>query len=111
MNKILKIKNSLISVSNKKDIVRFAKQLSRFKINIISTGNTFKELKKNKVISKKIEEITDFPEILGGRVKTLHPKVFGGILANIEDKRHLAQIKKLNISEIELVVVNCILLK
>ena len=106
MSKILRIKKVLISVSNKKNIVSFAKELAKYNVDIMSTGNTFKELKKNKINANSIESLTSFPEILNGRVKTLHPKVFGGILANNEDKLHLKQLKKHSISEIELVVVN-----
>ena len=84
MSDILRIKRSLISVSDKSGIVSFAKDLANENIDIISTGNTFKELKKNKINVKNIEEITSFPEILSGRVKTLHPKIFGGILADFE---------------------------
>ncbi len=106
MNKILKIKIGLISVSNKKNLIVFAKELKKLKIDIISTGNTFRELKKNRVIAKKVDDITSFPEILNGRVKTLHPKIFGGILANSENKNHLRQIENLNIEKIELLIVN-----
>ena len=106
MSKILRIRKSLISVSNKKNIVSFAKELVKCNVDIMSTGNTFKELQKNKINAKNIESVTSFPEILSGRVKTLHPKVFGGILANNEDKLHLKQLKKHAISEIQLVVVN-----
>ena len=106
MSNILRIKRSLISVSDKGKIVPFAKNLAKEGIEIISTGNTFKELKKNKINVKKIEEVTFFPEILSGRVKTLHPKVFGGILANKLDQSHARQLKKHSIPEIQLVVVN-----
>ena len=106
MSNVLRIKRSLISVSDKGKIVPFAKDLAKEDIEIISTGNTFKELKKNKINVKKIKEVTSFPEILSGRVKTLHPKVFGGILANKLDQSHARQLKKHSISEIHLVVVN-----
>jgi phosphoribosylaminoimidazolecarboxamide formyltransferase/IMP cyclohydrolase len=106
MNNILKIKRCIISVSDKKDIVSFAKELKGLKIEIISTGNTFKKLKKYKIEAKAIEEVTSFPEILSGRVKTLHPKIFGGILANTDDQSHLEEIKKFKISEIQLVIIN-----
>ena len=106
MSKVLRIKRSLISVSDKGEIVPFAKDLAKENVDIISTGNTFNELKKNKINVTKIEEVTSFPEILSGRVKTLHPKIFGGILANKLDQSHLRQLKKHSISEIQLVVVN-----
>ena len=106
MSNVLRIKRSLISVSDKGKIVPFAKDLAKEDIEIISTGNTFKELKKNKINVKKIEEVTSFPEILSGRVKTLHPKIFGGILANKLDQSHTRQLKQHSILEIQLVVVN-----
>ena len=106
MNEILKIKNCLISVSDKKNIVQLARNLNHFDINIISTGNTYKTLKKNKLKCKKVEDITKFPEILDGRVKTLHPKIFGGILGDTTKKIHLTQMNNWKISKIELVVIN-----
>ena len=106
MSNVLRIKRSLISVSDKGKIISFAKDLAKEHIDIISTGNTFKELKKNKISVSKIEEVTSFPEILSGRVKTLHPKVFGGILANNLDQSHARQLKQHSILEIQLVVVN-----
>ena len=106
MSNVLRIKRSLISVSDKGKIVPFAKDLAKEDIEIISTGNTFKELKKNKINVTNIEEVTSFPEILSGRVKTLHPKIFGGILANKLDQSHTRQLKQHSILEIQLVVVN-----
>ena len=106
MSNVLRIKRSLISVSDKGKVALFAKDLAKEDIEIISTGNTFKELKKNKINVKKIEEVTSFPEILSGRVKTLHPKIFGGILANKLDQSHTRQLKQYSILEIQLVVVN-----
>ena len=89
MSNVLRIKRSLISVSDKGKIVTFAKDLAKEDIEIISTGNTFKELKKNKINVTKIEEATSFPEILSGRVKTLHPKIFGGILNQRKNRKHM----------------------
>ena len=106
MSNLLRIKRSLISVSDKDKIISFAKDLANENIDIISTGNTFNELKKNKISVKKVEEVTSFPEILNGRVKTLHPKIFGGILANSLDHSHARQLKQHSIFEIQLVVVN-----
>ena len=106
MKKLLTIKRSLISVSDKKNISRLAKKLLDNNVEIITTGNTYKKLKQDKLKTKKIEKITNFPEILSGRVKTLHPNIFGGILANMNDDLHKKQIKKLNIEKIQLLVVN-----
>ena len=106
MNNIIKVRNCLISVSNKKNVNTFAKELSSLGINIISTGNTFKILRKNKIKVIKVEDFTHYPEILDGRVKTLHPNIFGGILADPSKKSHLYQMKRNGIKKIELVVVN-----
>ena len=88
-NSVLNIKSCLISVSDKEGIVKIANKLSNKKVRIISTGNTFKELKANSVKAERVEHITKFPEILDGRVKTLHPKIFGGILGDINKSKHL----------------------
>jgi len=100
------IKTALISVSNKEGIADFAKQLSKLGINIISTGNTAKLLKQNKIKVTPISEITKAPEMLGGRVKSLHPIIFGGILADRKNKKHISELKEYGISPIDLVVVN-----
>ena len=106
MKELLNIKRSLISVSNKKNIVNLASALTKLGVEIISTGNTYSTLIKAKVNAKKIEKVTKFPEILDGRVKTLHPNIFGGILADLKNKNHVNQIKKLKISKIQLLIVN-----
>ena len=106
MDDIIKIKNCLISVSDKKNLVSFAKTLVKEGISLTSTGKTFKILKTNKIKSKKIENITDFPEILDGRVKTLHPKVFAGVLSDKNKKSHTEQLKKYKINRIEMIVIN-----
>ena len=106
MKELLNIKRSLISVSNKKNIVNLASTLTKAGIEIISTGNTYNTLVKSKVNTKKIETITKFPEILNGRVKTLHPNIFGGILADLTNQNHADQIKKFNILKIQLLIVN-----
>ena len=100
------IKTALISVSNKEGIVDFAKQLSKLGIKIISTGNTAKLLKKNKVNVTLVSEITRFPEMLDGRLKSIHPNIFAGILADRKNKKHMQELKKLKIDTIDLVVIN-----
>lgn len=100
-----KVKRALISVSDKTGLAEFAKELSANRVEIISSGGTFDALKKAGIKSVKVEDMTNFPEMLDGRVKTLHPKIHGGILA-IRNKGHLAQLKKHNIEPIDLVVVN-----
>jgi phosphoribosylaminoimidazolecarboxamide formyltransferase / IMP cyclohydrolase len=99
------IKRALISVSDKTNIIEFAKNLSELGISIISTGGTYKAISEAGVRVQKVSEITGFPEILNGRVKTLHPYIHGGILAMRNDE-HRAQLKEHGIDEIDLVVVN-----
>ena len=101
-----KIKKALISVSNKQGIVDFAKGLKEFGVEIISTGGTGSMLKDNGVEVTDISEVTNFPEMMNGRVKTLHPAVHGGILAVRENKEHLKEIAAQNIEPIDLVVCN-----
>ncbi|WP_053955870.1 bifunctional phosphoribosylaminoimidazolecarboxamide formyltransferase/IMP cyclohydrolase [Inediibacterium massiliense] len=100
------MKRALISVSDKRGIVEFAKKLQDMNIEIISTGGTAKVLKENEIRVIGISEITNFPECLDGRVKTLHPAVHGGLLARRDDENHMNQLKDLNITPIDLVVIN-----
>jgi phosphoribosylaminoimidazolecarboxamide formyltransferase/IMP cyclohydrolase len=100
------VKRALISVYNKEKIVEFANGLLKFDVEIISTGGTYKLLKENNIPVRSIEEITSFPEILNGRVKTLHPLIFGGILMNKANSDHLNDASANAISPIDLVVVN-----
>jgi phosphoribosylaminoimidazolecarboxamide formyltransferase/IMP cyclohydrolase len=101
------MKYALISVYNKKGVVKFAKELNKLGFIIISTGGTFKALKDGGVnMVKHVSEVTDFPEILDGRVKTLHPKLMGGILALRQKKEHLAELEEFQIDFVDLVVCN-----
>lgn len=100
------IKRALISVSDKEGIVEFAKELQTFGVEIISTGGTAELLNKSGVKVTGISEITGFPECLDGRVKTLHPKVHGGLLAIRSNPAHMKQIEELGIKPIDMVVVN-----
>ncbi|WP_129595948.1 bifunctional phosphoribosylaminoimidazolecarboxamide formyltransferase/IMP cyclohydrolase [Anaerophilus nitritogenes] len=100
------MKRALISVSDKRGIVEFAKKLQDMNIEIISTGGTAKVLKENGIKVIGISEITNFPECLDGRVKTLHPAVHGGLLARRDDETHMKQLKSLNITPIDMVVIN-----
>ncbi len=99
-------KRALISVSNKEGIVAFAKGLLDQGVEIISTGGTKKLLEENGMHVTGISAITDFPEILDGRVKTLHPSVHAGILAIRDNKEHQQQLKERSIQPIDIVVVN-----
>jgi phosphoribosylaminoimidazolecarboxamide formyltransferase/IMP cyclohydrolase len=98
-------KRALLSVSNKEGLVEFALSLTELGYQLISSGGTARELEQAGVEVERVEQVTGFPEILGGRVKTLHPSIHAGILARHipEDK---AQLKKLDIEPISLVVVN-----
>lgn len=100
------MKRALISVTDKTGVVEFAKKLNEFGYEIVSTGNTYKKLKENKVEVIQVEELTNFPEILDGRVKTLNPFIHGGILYKRDKDSHLETIKELKIDPIDMVVVS-----
>ncbi|WP_378210589.1 bifunctional phosphoribosylaminoimidazolecarboxamide formyltransferase/IMP cyclohydrolase [Anoxybacteroides rupiense] len=102
----MKAQRALISVSNKEGIIAFAKRLSELGIEIISTGGTKKALEQEGIPVISISEVTGFPEILDGRVKTLHPMIHGGLLAIRDDERHSKQLDEHHIRPIDLVVVN-----
>ncbi len=102
----IKIKRALISVYNKNGLPDFAKSLSKLGVELISTGGTATFLEKLGLKVTKISEITGFPEILDGRVKTLHPAIHSGILADKRKKEHLEELKKFEFKPIDLVVVN-----
>ena len=97
---------AIISVSDKAGVSDFARDLSQLGFEVFSTGGTKKALAKAKVPVKSVSEITGFPEILDGRVKTLHPAVHGGILARRDLSSHMAQLAENNIEAIDLVAVN-----
>ncbi|MCF7926856.1 MAG: bifunctional phosphoribosylaminoimidazolecarboxamide formyltransferase/IMP cyclohydrolase [Candidatus Izimaplasma sp.] len=100
------MKRALISVSNKNKIVPFAKALNRLDFEIISTGGTYKKLKQNNIRVTKVEDITNHKEILDGRVKTLHPKIHGGLLALRNNASHMKELADQAITPIDLVCVN-----
>ncbi|GLF91662.1 bifunctional purine biosynthesis protein PurH [Bacillus safensis] len=100
------IKRALISVSDKTNLVPFVKELTELGVEVISTGGTHKLLQENGIDVIGISEVTGFPEIMDGRLKTLHPNIHGGLLAVRENEEHMAQIEKHGIQPIDLVVVN-----
>jgi len=100
------MKRALISVSDKNNIVEFAKSLVSNGFEIISTGGTYKILKENGIAAIEIDEVTKFPECFEGRVKTLNPFVHGGILHRRDKQSHLDQAKELGVEAIDLVCVN-----
>ena len=101
-----KIKRALISVSNKLGAVELAKSLSKCGIEIISTGGTMKAIRAVGIPVTYVSDVTGFPEIMDGRVKTLNPKIHGGILAVRDNPNHVKQMQENNIQPIDLVVVN-----
>jgi phosphoribosylaminoimidazolecarboxamide formyltransferase / IMP cyclohydrolase len=101
-----KISRAILSVTDKTGLADFARQLAQLGIELISTGGTAKLLRDSGIAVKDISELTGFPEMLDGRVKTLHPKVHGGILHRREDATHLAAIAEHGIQPIDMVVVN-----
>lgn len=99
-------KRALISVSDKSGLVDFAKFLEANHYELISTGGTFKHLTEAGLNPIQIDEVTDFPEMLDGRVKTLHPNVHGGLLAVRDNEEHMNTVKKHAIGLIDMVIVN-----
>ena len=102
----LKIKNALISVSNKENLVSLLKTLKKFNINIISSGGTYASIRKLGYQCTELSKYTGFKEMLDGRVKTLHPKIHAGILHDRQNKKHKSEMSKQNFPAIDLIVVN-----
>lgn len=100
------IKRALLSVSDKTGIVEFARKLHEAGVEIISTGGTMKAIDDAGIPVTYVSDVTKFPEIMDGRVKTLNPYIHGGILAVRDNQSHVAQMQKFNIQPIDLVVVN-----
>lgn len=98
-------RRAIISVSDKKGIVDFARELAKLGFELISTGGTYKTLEQANIPVKYVSEVTGFPEVLDGRVKTLHPLIHGGILAR-DSAKHMEQMEQNGIHYIDLVVVN-----
>ena len=101
-----KIKRAIISLSNKQNLISILKILKKYKIEIISSGGTYKEIRKLKYKCTEISDYTKFSEILDGRVKTLHPKIHAGILSKRKNKKHIKQLLENKFQEIDLVIVN-----
>jgi len=106
MSPASRIQRAILSVTDKTCLVEFARTLSALGIELISTGGTAKLLRDSGIAVKDISELTGFPEMLDGRVKTLHPKVHGGILHRREDPKHVAAVAEHGIAPIDMVVVN-----
>src|SRR5476651_2556129 len=100
------IKQALLSVSDKSGIVEFAKSLSELGVSLLSTGGTAKLLADAGLPVTEVAEHTGFPEMLDGRVKTLHPTIHGGLLARRDSAEHMAALETHGIATIDLLVVN-----
>ncbi len=101
-----RIQRAILSVTDKTGLVDFARRLAALDVELISTGGTAKLLRDSGIVVKDISDLTGFPEMLDGRVKTLHPKVHGGILHRREDPKHVAAVKEHGILPVDMVVVN-----
>ena len=101
-----KAERAIISLTDKSGIEGFARELEALGIEILSTGGTAKKMRESGITVKDVSEFTGFPEMLDGRVKTLHPKVHGGILAQKTNPDHLAQMKEHGLEAIDIVAVN-----
>tara|TARA_B100001057_G_scaffold103112_1_gene100516 strand:+ start:2331 stop:3881 length:1551 start_codon:yes stop_codon:yes gene_type:complete len=102
----LKVKNALISLSNKDNLISLLKTLKKFNVKIISSGGTYVAIKKLGFKCTELSEFTGFKEMLDGRVKTLHPKIHAGILHDRQNKKHKSEMSKQNFPAIDLIVVN-----
>lgn len=103
---MIRIRRALLSVSDKSGLTDLAQGLTSMQVEIISTGGTARALREAGIQVMEVADVTGFPEMLDGRVKTLHPRIHGGILARRDLPEHMAQLEAHNIRPIELVVVN-----
>src|SRR4051794_20756347 len=102
----VQVRRALLSVSDKRGIVDFARGLVELGVELISTGGTAKALAEAGIDVRSITDYTGFPEILDGRVKTLHPKLYAGLLARRDDPAHVATLSEQGVDPVDLVVVN-----
>ena len=102
----VRVRRALLSVSDKRGIVEFARGLSELGVEIVSTGGTARELEGAGVVTRSIEDFTGFPEIMDGRVKTLHPRLYAGLLARRDEDAHLDAAAEQGIEQVDLVCVN-----
>src|SRR5713101_2218394 len=103
---LVKIRRALISVSDKTAIVEFARELRNFGVEIISTGRTAKTLRDAGIEVRDVSEVTGFPEMMDGRIKTLHPKIHGALLGLRDNSEHVAAMRQHGIDPIDMVVIN-----
>ena len=104
--KILPVRRAMLSVTDKSGLGEFARFLDGEGVELVSTGGTRKKLLDEGLPVTSVSDVTGFPEILGGRVKTLHPHVHGGVLADKDDPQHLETLKELDIKPFDLICVN-----
>src|SRR5207253_4834782 len=102
----VRVRRALLSVSDKRGIVEFARGLQELGVEIVSTGGTARELERAGVVTRSIEDFTGFPEIMDGRVKTLHPRLYAGLLGRRDDEEHLRAAAEQGIEQVDLVCVN-----
>src|SRR6266571_5512605 len=103
---LVKIRRALISVSDKTGIIDFAQELKSFGVEIISTGGTAKALRDAGIEVRDVSDVTGFPEMMDGRIKTLHPKIHGALLGLRDKPEHVAAMREHGIEPIDMVVVN-----
>ncbi len=101
-----KIENAIISVSDKRGVIDFARELKKYGVDILSTGGTAKSLREAGVDVTEVSDYTEFPEMMDGRVKTLHPKIHGGLLARRDNTSDMDALRQHGIRKIDMVVVN-----
>ena len=101
-----KIKTALISVSDKTDLSKILKTLNKYKVKIISSGGTYKSIKKLGYLCTEVSVYTGFKEMLDGRVKTLHPKIHAGILHDRSNQKHSKEMSKQKFPSLDLIIVN-----
>src|SRR5213593_4034721 len=101
----MEVRRALLSVSDKTGLVEFARGLQALGVELVSTGGTARALGEAGLSVREVSGVTGFPEMLDGRVKTLHPAIHGGILARRDDPAHLAQLERHGIAPIDLVAV------
>ncbi|MFN2596614.1 MAG: bifunctional phosphoribosylaminoimidazolecarboxamide formyltransferase/IMP cyclohydrolase, partial [Pyrinomonadaceae bacterium] len=101
-----RVRRALLSVSDKAGLIEFARGLRGFGVELLSTGGTAKALRDTGLEVRDVSEVTGFPEMLDGRVKTLHPRVHGGLLAVRDSEEHMAALREHGIEPIDMVVIN-----